>query len=119
MLRNRFVRVAAILIVLAALPAGAYAFTAQNTVNTSIAGDGSGDVSAFTATVQHYTINPSNPTQFNGVTFTLNGTANQAWAKIAGGSWAQCSVSARVWSCAVDGSILNATTNALEISAVQ
>ncbi len=47
-------------------------FAATNTVDPSNAGDGQADISGYTVTNVHYTLDTSNPTQVGQVSFTLN-----------------------------------------------
>lgn len=47
-------------------------FAAANTVDTSNAGDGAGAISGYTVTNVHYTLDSTNPSQVNQVSFTLS-----------------------------------------------
>ena len=49
----------------------AYGYAASNTVPTSLAGDGAGNVSGFTISNIHYNLNSSNPQNLTSVTFTV------------------------------------------------
>lgn len=51
---------------------GAYAFTASNTVNTSVAGSGSGVISGYTVSAVHYNLNATTPANIDSVTFTVD-----------------------------------------------
>ena len=54
------------------LAAGAYAFTASNTVPGSKAGDGSSTVSGYTLSAIHYNLDATTPTNVDSLTFTLD-----------------------------------------------
>jgi len=88
--RPRAVIVIAILT--AILAAGAYAFTASNTVPSSTAGSGSGTVSGYTATNVSYTLNATDPTTINTLTFTIAPTTTSVVEVKAGttGTWKTC-----------------------------
>jgi hypothetical protein len=51
---------------------GAYAFTASNTVPSTVAGAGAGAVSGFTVTNLHYTLSPTAPQDIVSLTFTIS-----------------------------------------------
>ena len=52
--------------------AGAYAFTAANTVPATTAGAGSGVVSGYTVTNLHYNLNATTPINIDSLTFTVS-----------------------------------------------
>ena len=52
--------------------AGAYAFTAANTVPATTAGAGSGAVSGYTVTNLHYNLNATTPVNIDSLTFTVS-----------------------------------------------
>ena len=81
--------------------AGAYAFTASNTVPGTNAGAGSGAISGYTVSNVAYTLG-STPTNLAAVTFTLDKAAGTVKAQVqTGGSWYTCSnTSGNNWSCA-------------------
>ncbi len=54
------------------LSAIAYGFAAANTVPTSKAGDGTGTVSGYTISNIHYTLNNSDPSKIDSVTFNTD-----------------------------------------------
>jgi hypothetical protein len=72
-MRNRRT-LAAIVGVIAALAigAGAYAFTASNTVPASTAGAGAGAVSGYTVTNLHYNLDATTPGNIDSLTFTIS-----------------------------------------------
>lgn len=78
-----------VLVVATILSAGAYAFTAANTVSASTAGSGTGTVSGYQATNIGYSLNATDPTKVDTVTFTLNPTtASQLQVKVGStGTW--------------------------------
>jgi hypothetical protein len=55
-----------------AIGAGAYAFTASNTVPATTAGAGNGVVSGYTVTNVHYNLNATTPTNIDSLTFTIS-----------------------------------------------
>ena len=66
-------KVAAAVGVVAALAigAGAYAFTASNTVPATTAGAGSGVVTGYTVTNLHYNLDAATPANIDSLTFTI------------------------------------------------
>jgi len=84
-----------------AIAAGAYAFTASNTVPATNAGSGSGAITGYTVSNVAYTLD-SNPTLVDAVTFTLDKAAGTVKAQIVStGSWYSCTNggSGNNWSC--------------------
>jgi hypothetical protein len=61
-----------LVVIFSTVMAGAYAFTASNTVPTSQAGQGEGTVSGYTATSVVWGLDASNPSNLHQVVFTLN-----------------------------------------------
>ena len=96
---RRFRYIAA-LIAAVCVAAGAYAFTASNTVPGSDAGAGSGTISGYTVSNVAYTLGAV-PTNMDAVTFTLDKAAGTVKAQVqSGGSWYACSnTSGNDWSC--------------------
>lgn len=74
------------------LSAGAYGFTAANTVPASHAGDGSGTVSGYTVSAIHYVLSATTPTNVTSVTFTVNAApvAGSTMKAQIGGNWYAC-----------------------------
>ena len=87
-----------VLVVLAALGTGMYAFTATNTVPNTNAGSGSGTISGYTVSGVAYTLIATTPTDIDSMTFTLNTSAATVKAKVVSGSstYTNCSVSGGV-----------------------
>jgi hypothetical protein len=85
----------------AILAAGAYAFTASNTVPGSNAGSGSGVVSGYTATNISYTLNAADPTTLDTLTFTIAPITTSVVKVQAGstGSWKTCANSSGSITC--------------------
>ena len=85
------------ILVVAALGAfvafGASAFAAANTVNSSIAGDGSGTVSGYTVSGIHYNLDATNPANIDSIALTLS-SAPKAGSTLAikwgGASYSSC-----------------------------
>jgi hypothetical protein len=84
--------IVAVALLTAILAAGAYAFTASNTVPSSNAGSGSGTVSGYTATNVSYTLTAADPTTIDTLTFTIAPTTTSVVKVKAGttGSWKTC-----------------------------
>jgi hypothetical protein len=86
------------LVVACALAAGAYAFTASNTVPSSQAGSGSGTITGYTVSAVEYQLNATTPSDIDSVTFTLSANATTVKAKIESASttYTDCTVSGGV-----------------------
>ena len=98
---GRGVRLMAVGIAAAATTAGAYAYTAANTVPETRAGDGAGTVSGYTVSAVDYVL-AADPTLVDRVTFTLDAAASTVKAKLEAASttYTDCSnVSANDWQC--------------------
>lgn len=99
-----------------------YAFAAANTVPVSKAGDGSGDISGYTASAIHYALNATNPTTIDTITFTLNsapieGSVIKIKLVSTGSTWYTCTNTGVAVTCN-NGSTLGASVssaNSLEI----
>jgi len=98
---TRRFRYIAALIAAICVAAGAYAFTASNTVPGSSAGAGSGAITGYAVSNVAYTLGTV-PTNMDAVTFTLDKAAGTVKAQVqTGGSWYTCSnTSGNNWSCA-------------------
>ena len=95
----RYVAAALLAVVVAA---GAYAFTASNTVPDTSAGSGSGNITGYAVTNVSYALNGTDPTTVDSVSFTLDKAAGTVKAQIqSGGTWFDCSNggSGNNWSC--------------------
>jgi hypothetical protein len=66
------IRLVVAAVVATAVAAGAYAFTAGNTVPPSRAGAGSGAVSGYVFSALHFTLNMGTPQLVDTATFTVN-----------------------------------------------
>lgn len=111
--KPRLLFVTALLVLLAVL---AYGFAAQNTVNASYAGDGSGVVQGYTVNAS-FTLNSSDPSLVDRVTLTLNQSATEVHLALGldtstppdgtadtTSNWVNCSnTSGNTWSCDVTG----------------
>ena len=87
---RRFRYVAAVLAAVC-VAAGAYAFTASNTVPATDAGSGSQTISGYTVTNVAYTLNSTTPTDMDAVAFTLDKAAGTVKAQVvSGGTWYDC-----------------------------
>ncbi|MCL4271568.1 MAG: hypothetical protein KJZ72_18565 [Anaerolineales bacterium] len=94
-----------VLFVIVAISAAAYAFAASNTVPATKAGDGSGVVSGYTVTGVVYTLNGTDPSTLDSVSFDLGAAATQVQAQlVASGSWYTCTLdTGTVWECDTTG----------------
>jgi len=105
-----------VFIVAATILAGSYAFTAANTVPASKAGDGNGAVSGYTVSNIHYTLNGTDPSKIDAVSFTLNAavaTGGTLKITLDGTTWFSCPVNTTTPSCTTTGvgqpTVLSAT----------
>ncbi len=93
----------ALLVVPALAALAMYGLTNSNTVTAKAAGDGSGAISGFTISDVGYTLNASDPTKIDAVTFTISpATTSTLKAKLvaSGTSWYSCTNTAGSVSCA-------------------
>jgi hypothetical protein len=98
---RKFRYVAAILAAVC-VAAGAYAFTASNTVPNTNAGSGSGTISGYDVTNVAYTLNTTTPTNMDAVSFTLDNPAGTVKAQVVnGGTWYDCTNggAGNSWTC--------------------
>lgn len=88
-----------------AISVAAYAFAASNTVPATKAGDGTGVVSGYTVTSVVYTLNATDPTTLDEVSFDLGAAATQVKAQlVASGTWYACTLdTGTVWDCTTTG----------------
>lgn len=85
------------------LAAGAYAYTAANTVEASYAGDGAATISGYDVTGVQYTLDTADPSKIASVSFATNADATTVKAKVsaAATAYADCtSGDSRNWTCA-------------------
>ena len=81
--RQKNVRRLGVLALFAILAVAAYGFAAQNTVNPSRAGDGTGAIDGFQVTNVDYELDTNNPPAIASVSFTLVPTP------VDGGAWVE------------------------------
>jgi hypothetical protein len=106
MLRN--LKVLSIVAVVIILAISTYAFAAANTVPATKAGDGLGVVSGYTVTNVVYTLNGSDPSTLDSVSFDLGAAAAAGKVKAqlvaTTGTWYACTnTTGTVWSCDTTG----------------
>jgi hypothetical protein len=99
----RLLRRLSVLALLVAVATGVYAYTAASAVPVNRAGDGSGAVTGYTATVIQYNLNATSPQNMDSVTITLN-VAPVAGSTLkmqlaSGGSWYSCTNSGASVTC--------------------
>ncbi|MBI3151795.1 MAG: hypothetical protein HYZ21_06660 [Chloroflexi bacterium] len=95
-----------VVIVVVVLSVSAYAFAAANTVPATKAGDGTGAVSGYTVTSVVYTLNGTDPTTLDEVSFDLGAAATQVKVQLVAttGSWYACTLdTGTVWQCDTTG----------------
>jgi hypothetical protein len=68
-------RIIALLVLVLVLGAATYGFAADNTVPTSYAGEGEGLIDGYTVSGIQYTLDATDPNEFDGVSFTLDQSA--------------------------------------------
>jgi hypothetical protein len=101
---KKSVKVFVLVVLVLALSGFTYAFAAANTVPATKAGDGSGAITGYTVSNIHYILDASNPTLIDTVTFELDGTATDVYAKVGTGAWSPlCILTGSVWSCDAQG----------------
>ncbi len=83
------------------LAAGAYAYTAGNTVEASRVGDGAGAISGYQVTGVQYTLDATDPSLIDKVQFTLDAPASTVKADTDNGSgYVDCtSIGGNDWEC--------------------
>lgn len=95
-----------VVFVIAAISVASYAFAAANTVPATKAGDGSGVVSGYTITNVVYTLNGTDPSTLDSVSFDVGAAAAQVEVQLVAttGSWYACTLgTGTVWECATTG----------------
>ena len=120
---NRY-RVLALMIALLILGTATYGFAASNTVPAGEAGEGTGVISGYVVTNVVYTLDSSDPTAFDTVTFTLDAAASDVYAGLdAGGAidWVSCTnPSGNDFSCDLSTvTVTVAGATALHVSSVE
>ncbi len=84
------------------LAAGAYAYTAQNTVEASRAGDGAAEITGYDVTQVAYTLNDTDPSKIDAVSFATDAAATTVKAKLISTAtdYVDCtSADGTSWSC--------------------
>ena len=72
MFPSRALKISLIIISTLAIAGAASALAAANTVPATHAGDGAGAISGYTVSTVHYTLNATNPSNIDQVSFTLS-----------------------------------------------
>lgn len=104
----------------AVLASGSYALTAANTVPASKAGDGKGAVTGYTASAIHYSLNSTDPSKADSVTFTLDTapvTGGTLKVEVDGGTgnWYTCTNATTAVTCALNVAPTLTGVNVLDI----
>ncbi|PWB72171.1 MAG: hypothetical protein C3F07_12430 [Anaerolineales bacterium] len=111
---------AALLVIVLVVMLATYAFAASNTVPATYAGEGASVTSGYTVTDVVYTLNATNPSNIDSVTFTLNAPATTVKARlVTTGSYYACSnTSGTTWNCSTTSpQVTVAAANELRIIA--
>jgi len=106
MFSSRTLKVSVVVMFIAILAATAYAFAASNTVPNTKAGDGQGTVSGYTVTSVAYTLNATDPSTLDAVTFDVGAAAVQVKVQLVAttGTWYACvKGTGTTWSCDTTG----------------
>ncbi len=77
----KLIRIVLSVALVAVVATSAFAFMAQNSVASSMAGEGSGTVYGYTVTGISYDISPSDPSWVVGVSFDLNAPAKTVFVR--------------------------------------
>lgn len=127
MTRSTFslVRILGPLAVVAALSAGAFAYTASNTVSNSAAGAGKDVVSGYAVTEVVYDLDATDPQQLDAVKFTIAPTtagdpaATNVKIRVVSTStnWYDCTLVATTATCTITGTVLVADMDELNVVA--
>ncbi len=109
-----------------------YAFAAQNTVDSSYAGDGTGSVDGYFVKDITYTLDTADPSKIASVQFTLYqdvagttlATATEVYAGLSdgGGTWTwsnQCTGGPSTWTCNFPGGVPVGPVTQLRVVAAQ
>lgn len=106
MFNSRTLKVSVVVMLIAILAGTAYAFAAANTVPDTKAGDGQGTVSGYTVTSVAYTLNATDPSTLDKVTFDVGAAAVTVKAQLVAttGDWYVCvKGTGTTWSCDTTG----------------
>ena len=103
MRRTRRIRWVGALVVAAALAAGTYAFTASNTVGATKVGSGQGAISGYSVSGISYSLNSSDPSSIDSVSFTISPASANVVKVQLGGAWYGCSNAGGSVSCTTTG----------------
>jgi hypothetical protein len=106
MFNSRTLKVLFVVMAVIIMAGASYAFAAANTVPATKAGDGSGAVSGYTVTNVVYTLNGSDPSTLDMVTFDLSAAAATVEVQLVAttGSWYSCTLdTGTTWECDTTG----------------
>jgi hypothetical protein len=116
-------RILALLALAVILSAATYGFAAANNVPAGVAGEGSAAISGYTVSNVVYTLDNSDPTQFDSVAFTLDANASDVYAGLGNGTviyWTSCSGGPTSFTCDLTGSSVSVSAAIeLHVSSVQ
>ncbi|MCD6336909.1 MAG: hypothetical protein J7M01_01590 [Candidatus Marinimicrobia bacterium] len=90
------------LILILIISSAIYSYAATNTVPASTLGEGSGTISGYIVSNLQYSLNSSNPSNIDEVSFSLDSSASTVKIKLvsSGATFYDCSLAAGTWSCA-------------------
>ncbi|MBN2502984.1 MAG: hypothetical protein JXB38_19550 [Anaerolineales bacterium] len=110
-----------VVIMLLVLAAVAYGFAATNTVAVSSAGDGAGTVSGYDIDNIHYTLDATDPTDIDGVSFDMTGASAAQTVYIQMDSyvgWFTCTMSGTSATCDTTSATVPVGTSFTELRVV-
>ena len=120
---NKKFKIMALLVLAVVMSAATFGFAAANTVSDGVGGEGTGAISGYTVSNVVYTLDATDPTQFDTVTFTLNANASDVYAGLGNGGtiyWTSCTGGPLDFSCDLSGSTIGvASAVELHVSSVQ
>lgn len=101
MYTSKNVWVALAIVVVLIISSAVYSYAATNTVPANQLGEGAGVISGYTVNNLVYSLNATNPSNIDEVSFTLDGSASTVKIKLmaASASYYDCSINAGTWEC--------------------
>lgn len=116
---TRKFRYVAALLLAVVVAAGAYAFTASNSVDASHAGSGTGNITGYAVTNIKYTLDSTDASKLSAVSFDLDAAAGTVKAQVVtGGTWYDCTNSSGFsWTCSISPSTDVQPTDKLSVVA--
>ncbi len=111
MFNSRIFKVLFVFLAVMIMAGASYAFAAANTVPATKAGDGLGIISGYTITSVEYTLNGTDPSTLDSVSFDVGAAASQVEIQLvaAAGTFYTCTVVGvtTVWTCDTTGFLIS------------